>query len=59
MKIAKVSFEESIDDAVIKTGKCVGCGTCVLVCPFGCLEYAAEKSSSRRVYALSCFTAVF
>jgi len=43
MKIAKVSFEESIDEAVIKTGKCVGCGTCVLVCPFSCLEYVEEK----------------
>ncbi|MEM3770068.1 MAG: Coenzyme F420 hydrogenase/dehydrogenase, beta subunit C-terminal domain [Candidatus Bathyarchaeia archaeon] len=43
MKTAKVSFEESIADAVIKTGKCVGCGTCVLVCPFDCLEYVEEK----------------
>ncbi|MEM3565252.1 MAG: Coenzyme F420 hydrogenase/dehydrogenase, beta subunit C-terminal domain [Candidatus Bathyarchaeia archaeon] len=43
MKTAKVSFEESIAEAVVKTGKCVGCGTCVLVCPFNCLEYVGEK----------------
>lgn len=43
MKTAKVSFEESIAEAVVKTGKCVCCGTCVLVCPFNCLEYAEEK----------------
>ncbi|MEM2947443.1 MAG: Coenzyme F420 hydrogenase/dehydrogenase, beta subunit C-terminal domain [Candidatus Bathyarchaeia archaeon] len=43
MKTAKVSFEESIAEAVVKTGKCVGCGTCVLVCPFSCLEYIEEK----------------
>ncbi|MEM3704141.1 MAG: Coenzyme F420 hydrogenase/dehydrogenase, beta subunit C-terminal domain [Candidatus Bathyarchaeia archaeon] len=43
MKTAKVSFEESIAEAVVKTGKCVGCGTCVLVCPFRCLEYVEEK----------------
>ncbi|MEM3788457.1 MAG: Coenzyme F420 hydrogenase/dehydrogenase, beta subunit C-terminal domain [Candidatus Bathyarchaeia archaeon] len=45
MKTAKVSFEGSIAEAVIKTGKCVGCGTCVLVCPFNCLEYVGEKPS--------------
>ncbi|MEM2249439.1 MAG: Coenzyme F420 hydrogenase/dehydrogenase, beta subunit C-terminal domain [Candidatus Bathyarchaeia archaeon] len=43
MKTAKVSFEESIAEAVVKTGKCVSCGTCVLVCPFNCLEYVEEK----------------
>jgi coenzyme F420 hydrogenase subunit beta len=43
MKTAKVSFEESIEEAVINAGKCVGCGTCVLVCPFTCLEYVKEK----------------
>ncbi len=45
MKAANVSFEESIAEAVVKTGRCVGCGTCVLVCPFGCLEYVEEKPS--------------
>lgn len=45
MKAAKVSFEESIAEAVVKTGKCIGCGTCVLVCPFSCLEYTEEKPS--------------
>ncbi|MGQ9506845.1 MAG: Coenzyme F420 hydrogenase/dehydrogenase, beta subunit C-terminal domain [Candidatus Bathycorpusculaceae bacterium] len=43
MSSVKVSFEDSIDKNVIKTGKCLGCGTCVVVCPFGCLEYVNEK----------------
>ncbi|MBS7646734.1 MAG: Coenzyme F420 hydrogenase/dehydrogenase, beta subunit C-terminal domain [Candidatus Bathyarchaeia archaeon] len=43
MKPVKVSFEESIAKAVVEAGRCVGCGTCVLVCPFNCLEYANEK----------------
>jgi len=43
MKPVKVSFEESICKAVVEAGRCVGCGTCVLVCPFNCLEYANEK----------------
>lgn len=45
MKTAKLSFEESIAKAVVEAGKCVGCGTCVLVCPFLCLEYVNEKPS--------------
>lgn len=43
MKAVKVSFEDSIAKEVVETGKCVGCGTCVLVCPFSCLEYSGEK----------------
>jgi len=43
MKPVKVSFEESIAKAVVEAGRCVSCGTCVLVCPFNCLEYANEK----------------
>ncbi|MEM3784077.1 MAG: Coenzyme F420 hydrogenase/dehydrogenase, beta subunit C-terminal domain [Candidatus Bathyarchaeia archaeon] len=43
MKTVKVSFEDSIAKEVVETGKCVGCGACVLVCPFGCLEYISEK----------------
>jgi len=40
-----LSFEESLEKNVVSTGKCVGCGTCVVVCPFNCLEYAKEKPS--------------
>jgi len=39
MSFSKISFEESLGKNVVDTGKCVGCGTCVVVCPFGCLEY--------------------
>jgi len=40
---AKVGFEESLAKDVVSCGKCAGCGACIIVCPFGCLEYAAEK----------------
>ncbi|NWG10223.1 Coenzyme F420 hydrogenase/dehydrogenase, beta subunit C-terminal domain [Candidatus Bathyarchaeota archaeon] len=42
MSFNKISFEESLATDVIAAGKCVDCGTCVAVCPFGCLEYAVE-----------------
>lgn len=45
MSFSKVSFEESLARSVVVTGKCVGCGTCVVVCPFDCLEYTEEKPS--------------
>lgn len=45
MKPAKISFEDSIAETVVETGKCVGCGACVLVCPFNCLEYSDGKPS--------------
>jgi ferredoxin len=31
MKTAKVSFKESVEEAVIDAGKCVGCGACRLL----------------------------
>jgi len=43
MSFAKVSFEDSLEKNVVATGKCVGCGTCVVVCPFSCLEYVKGK----------------
>jgi coenzyme F420 hydrogenase subunit beta len=36
---SKISFEESLHVGVVKPGKCQGCRSCVVVCPFGCLEY--------------------
>jgi len=45
MDYDKVSFEDTLAKNVLATGKCVGCGACVLVCPFNCLEYVKEKPS--------------
>jgi coenzyme F420 hydrogenase subunit beta len=39
----KIGFEQSLASKVVTPEKCVGCGACVVVCPFGCLEYAEEK----------------
>jgi coenzyme F420 hydrogenase subunit beta len=43
MSFNRISFEESLAKSVIATGKCVGCGTCVVVCPFNCIKYVEEK----------------
>jgi coenzyme F420 hydrogenase subunit beta len=43
MDSIKVSFEDSLAKDVVGTGKCLGCGTCVVVCPFNCLEYINGK----------------
>jgi coenzyme F420 hydrogenase subunit beta len=43
MSFPKLSFEESLQKDVILKERCVGCGACVLVCPFECLEYFEEK----------------
>ncbi len=45
MNFNKVSFEDSLAKNVIATEKCIGCGTCVIVCPFNCLEYVEGKPS--------------
>ncbi len=43
MSFPKVSFEETLLEKVILTENCMGCGACVLVCPYNCLEYFEEK----------------
>ncbi|MCW3994143.1 MAG: Coenzyme F420 hydrogenase/dehydrogenase, beta subunit C-terminal domain [Candidatus Bathyarchaeota archaeon] len=45
MSFNKVSFEETLGKSVVASGKCVGCGTCVVVCPFNCLEYKKGNPS--------------
>lgn len=42
INIGKTGFEESLGNNVVEVGKCLGCGACVLVCPFHCLEYTDE-----------------
>jgi coenzyme F420 hydrogenase subunit beta len=41
--MSKLSYEESLEKAVVSNEKCMGCGVCIIVCPFICLEYADEK----------------
>jgi coenzyme F420 hydrogenase subunit beta len=42
MPIEKVSFEDSLGRYVLPNN-CIGCATCVIVCPFKCLEYENGK----------------
>jgi coenzyme F420 hydrogenase subunit beta len=39
----RITFEESLAAKVIRPGRCQGCGTCVIACPFKCLEYSEEE----------------
>lgn len=43
MSFPKLSFEETLLENVVRKDNCVGCGACVLVCPFACLEYSQGK----------------
>jgi len=43
MSFNKNSFEESLAMHVIDVGKCLGCGACIITCPFNCLDYVEEK----------------
>jgi coenzyme F420 hydrogenase subunit beta len=43
MSFPKLSFEETLLEKVVLEENCIGCGACVLVCPFGCLEYFEQK----------------
>jgi len=39
----KISFEDSLLTEVVETGKCVSCGTCVVACPFSCLDLDQDQ----------------
>ncbi len=43
MSAPKPGFEESLQQSVVLQDLCSGCAACVLVCPFGCLEYFEER----------------
>jgi coenzyme F420 hydrogenase subunit beta len=43
MSFSKLSFEESLLEKVVLKENCMGCGACVVVCPYNCLEYLKEK----------------
>lgn len=45
MSSNKISFEDSLLREVIEAGKCVSCGTCVVVCPFACLDLTKDTPS--------------
>ncbi|MEM2970811.1 MAG: Coenzyme F420 hydrogenase/dehydrogenase, beta subunit C-terminal domain [Candidatus Bathyarchaeia archaeon] len=48
MSFNKVSFEGSLGKNVVDAGRCVGCGACVVVCPFNCLGYVNAKPKLMR-----------
>jgi coenzyme F420 hydrogenase subunit beta len=41
-KLKRISFEETLGKYVLPY-KCIGCGSCIVVCPYKCLEYNNEK----------------
>lgn len=43
MSNQKRGFEETLLENVVLKEICAGCAACVLVCPYGCLEYSEEK----------------
>ena len=43
MSAPKLSFEESLQQKVVLKEMCAGCGACILVCPFACLEYGEDQ----------------
>lgn len=43
MSFPKLSFEETLLEKVVSKETCMGCGACVFVCPYSCLEYSEEK----------------
>ncbi|MGB9842617.1 MAG: Coenzyme F420 hydrogenase/dehydrogenase, beta subunit C-terminal domain [Candidatus Bathyarchaeales archaeon] len=38
MDASKIGFEASLAATVLETGRCVGCGACIAVCPHNCLQ---------------------
>jgi len=45
MKVAeKLGFEETLLRDVVSKNRCAGCGACVIVCPFNCLEYTQAQT---------------
>ena len=42
MSSQKPSFQKSLEENILKKGKCTGCAACIAVCPFKCLEYIKE-----------------
>lgn len=44
----RISFEESLQEKVIPRNQCVGCGVCVLICPFNCIEYVEGPRLSKK-----------
>ena len=42
VRLEKIGFEESLGKHVLPS-LCIGCASCVAVCPIGCLEYIDER----------------
>lgn len=48
MSFSKVSFEDSLAKYVVAMEKCISCGSCVITCPFNCLELTKETPTLVR-----------
>ena len=48
MPSAKASFEDNLQKKVISKGRCSGCGACVILCPYDCLEIAEGNPNLKK-----------
>lgn len=39
VSIQKISFEESLGKFIVEAGLCTGCASCIISCPYNCLDY--------------------
>ena len=42
MKIGCPAIEEKVGRPIVVPERCVGCGLCAVVCPFGAIEIEAD-----------------
>jgi coenzyme F420 hydrogenase subunit beta len=45
MGSSEISFEASLATDVVESGRCMGCGACIVVCPYDCLKFVQGHPS--------------